>query len=289
MGKFLANISWQAAAASTLIPLMASSCIKKTEFMKQTQIQDGDAGLTVAVQTAVQDGVITASLKPSATETQLLKVEDDPAIAGTEVAFPPGSLAVDTELKITNGKTIADEDTLLALGIENEFTNVGPTVSITPEQAVDALKPFSLSIPLPNSATLTADVNTGSEALMRLVVVYIVEKASEGRSYTGLITNDSLIVENGMAKFDTMHFGQFQTAYVKEVITGPVEQEAPAEPEAPVSRYYVQGVSFTAFPQGSTLDETGNQGWLTTLAPARISKTDLTLTTGYRAYESRED
>src|SRR4051812_12737225 len=89
--------------------ILASGCLSGPTFLKQPKatLRDNRTPSKAASVLSDTNGVVTASVVPSATETQTVGASPGSAIAGTVVAFPPGSLAIATNISVEEGAPLA--------------------------------------------------------------------------------------------------------------------------------------------------------------------------------------
>ncbi len=255
-----------------LLLFLASSCNKDVGFMKSTE-EEIPIPSTVVSGTTV-DGVQSVRLVPSDSEIQVLKVEEIAELEGTEASFPPGSLSVATTISIKTGNTVADDSFVLSLGLDQKVTAVGPTVSIQADQEMDTVEPFTLAIPMPPVGASLADDSTRED---RIVVTYQVNKAADGKSYSGIIPRSELIIVGNIVKFATTHFGSFQSAEMSGVIAGRVEMpDDNLVAAAATYSYHTAGFLGLYAPTAANPPMWGH-----TLLPSLVRKPELTVTTGY--------
>lgn len=268
--------------------LAASACLKGPGFMKQEASQQDNTTVEeqVIVATREVDGAVIAALDPNSTAIQLVQAPSTGEIAGTEVAFPPGSLAIATEVTIQEGAQLGDETTLAALDIGSGLTSSGASVSITSSESIDASQPFTVSLPLPATAGLVeADYNN-------LVVLYKVSKVSEGSDFYGVFPRDMLSIVDGKVKFETSFFGTFQAVITQTLVTVAVEKAADeVVAPKPVVRhrsYYARGFLSTSTGTDAPSQE-DIRAWLPPLSPATVARGDSLLFNGLFSFETIEE
>jgi len=193
----------------------SGACTDGPGFMKQsaaTSVQNKRSGSEESI-TATRDGngIEVASVKAGANVTQEIKTAGDSPLAGTTISFLPGSLAVDTNISIEEGITLA-VSVAAEFGISNNITSSGTAVAVQSSEGSDALQPFTIAISLPPSGSLSL-----TETLSRLVVIYKVRKESEGVFVAGIVPRDEIAIEGNTAKIKTKYFGVFQTAFTTNV------------------------------------------------------------------------
>src|SRR5689334_8672104 len=106
--------------------LLFAGCLKGPSFMKQAGPADSRRATLKPVYVASieqADGSTSGSLSAASNTTQILKASEASAISGAAVEFPPGSLAIDTEITMKAGATVASPETLKSLELETAVTS----------------------------------------------------------------------------------------------------------------------------------------------------------------------
>jgi len=228
----------------------------------------------------------------------VIEASPNSSLAGSRVEFPPGVLAIDTEVSVQPGSQVATAQTIQSLAVDTQVLSKATPIAITSTVAIDTESPFSVSLPLPSTASLldpqTAEgrlfLGEGSQSspLDRLVVFFNVQIANENRSVQGIIPRSDIEIVNGYATILTKHFGTFQTAILSKKIETLVQ--APANPlpippdnaiaETPAPRrYYIKGARTIGSSVNSTI-----QTWVPFMTPARVTSTTTTLMSGLASY-----
>lgn len=248
----------------------------------------------VVVETTQNGASATGAVQPSATATQVVKASANSAIAGTTVAFPPGTLAVATEITIAPGEIFEAQAVLAQLDQpDNAVTSAGQPVSITSSTLMDATQPFTLAISLPpeEGAALI-------DRFATLAILYHVKRAADGVEVTGLMPRDLIDVTSGYAAFSTRYFGTYQAVLLKTavvvakevaappalVVQPPVVEKDPTPP-APTLRV----VRFTRGPAtvAAGSPPAGLRTWNYQLTPATVGQ-QTTISTGPAARSVKE-
>lgn len=185
---------------------------------------EGEAESAVVVRDDA--GGARAAVRSDAKTTQVVSLdaasEKDP-LAGVQVSFPPGSLAVSTEISIAEGVPVANTTTAAALGIEGGFEAAGAPVAISSSIALDTTTPFTVTVPLPDGTAEGAALRDPAELLSRLVIVYRSSHVVSGVTRSGVIPTSAITVVNGFATFATQHFGVYQAAFARQLVAAAVE------------------------------------------------------------------
>ena len=184
--------------------ISAPGCIKGPAFMKQ----QGSPAVAAAVSAAIvndSDGILTATLDPNASGSQLVEASQSSAIAGTAVNFPAGSLAIATEVTVQEGAALASQSFSDQLGIDSSVTlaAAAPTILVESGKSMDTAQPFTIAISLGAGLKL-------ADATPNYAVLYNVTDVSTGSRIAGLIPPTELKIEGGKVLFSTTHFGAFQ-------------------------------------------------------------------------------
>lgn len=167
-----------------------------------------------------ESGDTVATIGANATEEQKLTAAADSPVAGTSISFPPGSLAVATEVSLGEGVDIASTENVsqqLGLDSGNDVQGIGTPIAITAGEAIEATVPFSVSLNIPEAAlTLT-------QGAVNYAVIYKANVVSENSVSLGVIPAPEIAVENGKATFKTKFFGTYQLVKTAVPIVKKVE------------------------------------------------------------------
>lgn len=240
------------------------------------QRQDTIPGLSdtnVRISAIESNGRTKGAVAANAMYTQVLEAGSNTTISGSSAAFPPGSLAIDTEVSLATTAAIGNTDTLERLELGTEVARSGAAVEILSSTPTDAAAPFTLAIPLPDGSGLALSGDQWSN----LSIVYFVKKFSQGSiGVTGIIPRSMVDVSSGYAKFKTTFFGTYQAIITSKPIDKPVEKavEPVTTPKSPQKGVLVPqglfayGFMTTSFePAFSGQRQEGLQGMLTPLSP----------------------
>jgi hypothetical protein len=293
------------------LALASFSCLKGPSFM-QTQTESSKNTRSPA-------DTIVDSIKTSATinrvivpmtfegskskgkvdanspNVQVIQASENSKIAGSQVEFPPGSLAIDTEISMQPGQQVATDQSLQSLAIDSQVASKSTPMVVTSSVALDTSSPFSLTLPIPNtgSSLVSEFPQFGlADPLSNLVIFYNVQIAAENRNVAGIIPRRDIEIVNGYARIFTRHFGTFQTAILTKPVESPVQIAAVPLPPPPnpmsndsgiaSRRYYVKGPATTSGGQSSII-----RAWVPTVSPMIVGTTS-TLTVGVMSYPSPE-
>ncbi len=190
--------------------VLVSGCIQGPGLFQQN-----GAGASSAIESTENDGIVSGAFKAGSTATQTMLASGN--ISGSSVKFPPGSLAIDTEITLEEGASIAGGGAAAQLGLNGGMSAAGPSVVISSSVKTNANSAFTLQIPL--SGGRLAINNDPS----LLIVIYKIEDAKTGNFFIGIIPNSDIRIVNGQLEFDTKYFGSFQAAYVEQKITKAIE------------------------------------------------------------------
>lgn len=195
-----------------------TACFKGPGFMKQSGIASlksgGSGTISAVVTTKDEAGGETAALKANSNATQEIRVASSSPVAGTVVAFPPGTLAIDTDLKIEEAVTVATSSTAADLGLGDNIGRTGTAVSIQTSIKTDPVQAFTVALSVPQDAGLAL-----ADELSTLVVIYKIQKVAEGKVVAGIIPRSEITVDGQSLLFSTKYFGAFQAAFTKVLVT----------------------------------------------------------------------
>ncbi len=235
------------------------------------------------------NGLATADLVAGSDKVQIVSASNNSSIAGTQVSFPPGSIAIATSISIGPGDSLTTDLGQGGLDLGTEVTAAATAVTVSSSILMDASQPFTITLAIPDSSGLRLQQDT----LTNLAVLYRVDKHAAGGAFAGLIPRDQITIKDGYAQVSTFHFGTFQAVFTKAVVTKPIEAPAPQKivenpvieepvtqepPSAKVRIYYVRGFSSVSFGDDrSSVDD--YQGWVHSLSQATVG-TDKTIEHG---------
>lgn len=273
-----------------------SESSKNTRTPADTLVDSSKSSGTISrtiVSTIIEGSKSKGTVNASSQNAQVVQASSNSKIAGAQVEFPPGSIAIDTEITIQPGLQVATEQTLQSLSIDSQVASRASPMVVTSSVAIDTESPFSVTLPLPNSGlTLTKDFPQFglADPMSNLVIFYNVQIAAENRFISGVIPRRDIEVINGYARIFTRHFGTFQSAIMTKPIDAPVQVAAASipPPQTPIStdpaftprRYYVNGPA-----SSSAGKATAFRNWIPTVTPMMVGTTT-TLTVGVRSYPS---
>lgn len=195
-------------------------CIKGPGFLKQ----DSSSSLYAIPSTDSGDGSTTGYLQPGSTTTQVLSASGSSAVAGASISFPPGSIGISTSITMEQGASVATSLSATQLGV-GSVTSAAAAVHVSSSTALDTGAPFTISLPLPTSTSLTGNSMVLADPYAKLVVFYKCNWVSADKKYLGFIVRDGITIDGGLAKVDLSHFGSFQTAYVSTAPTTAMKVE----------------------------------------------------------------
>lgn len=230
-----------------------------------------DASIKVAVVAQEVAGGVIGTISADSTVTQVLAASADSEIAGSQVEFPPGSLAISTDVALKPGIVLATAAVVAQLDSRAEITSAGAPVELSSSVKMDATQPFTLAIAMPDGAALAL-----ADSHQNLAVLYHVNKAAAGGvDFTGLIPRDALVVEGKVVRFAAKYFGTYQSVITSVPITEAKEvQAAPAtklpEPKPIRNVYFVKGAAGTTFGDSQGQSVSGFSGWVNKLKPGKV-------------------
>ena len=153
-------------------------------------------------------GVVVAGIDPNSTSTQIIAASGQSAISGVTIAFPPGAVAIATDLVVKEGAAVAGSDLVGTLGLssDTQVQQAAPAVQINATQAIDLATPMVVALNLPTAAALATDL-----PFDRMAVVYRVSVQATGERRAGLVPLAELSRDStGHVLFQTKYFGWFQ-------------------------------------------------------------------------------
>lgn len=253
--------------------------------MKQSGVEVRRSTPPVYVQASEQaDGSTTGMVSAALDATQILQASQASSIAGTQAEFPLGSLAIDTEITLKPGESLATPESLASLQLDTQVTNASPAVTLQSSVTMDAASPFTLQLIVPESAGLNL-----ADPYANLVVLYKIEKASTKSAFSGVITRDKLVIAGGFVRFDASFFGTYQAVITASLVAQAKEVPHNPEPVAKKKRlHFVRGPASATFGDDRARVD-AFAAWVQKLTPAFVRVGDATLRTGTVTKPSNED
>lgn len=257
MTRFLSKVNLVSSAA--LLVLVASCGLVKENY-KVNFNKDGSAKQpSDDVDTREVPGGVAGAFSASATTPQTLSTAADSPLKGSSLLIPAGALAIDTEISMTVGASIASETEISSRGLNGQLLGTGSPVTVSASQSINTNVPFTLSLPTASGSALTADEE-------RLIVLYTVMDAATGQSLKGIFQGTELNIVPGFVQIQSRFFGTFQVARIK-VVTPP-----PA-PDAPTERRIVWQPGMTILSSGTSVPQAqGRAGWGVWLSPGAVDQ-----------------
>lgn len=174
----------------------------------ESQIDDLESTrLTSNVAVTEANGVVTGTISSSATTDQIMVSSANSEIADTAVTFPPGALAVSTELAL--GKASDKSVSVLSeLGVADGLPAAAP-VYVGPASGTPPVlgNPLTIQLPLPLDELELADTGTSKLVLVYVIYVNNVWKA-------GMIPLTTENLEGTFVKQELPGLGYYQIVYL---------------------------------------------------------------------------
>src|SRR5438270_11379831 len=87
------------------VALSVTSCGHKSDS-KSSDAPPAAQG-SVVQSKSDSNGILTATVDPKSTSTQVVKASDGSAVKGATIAVPPGAIAIATDITVQEGPTLA--------------------------------------------------------------------------------------------------------------------------------------------------------------------------------------
>lgn len=234
MGTPLKTLSLR--SASIVIGLLACGC-DISSLVKVQGSGTSTKGLPVSAKimplSIQNEGSFSGRFDPSNKTSQSFAVTDSTSsLAGMKLDFAPGSLAISTIISLNPSNSIVSSALASEIGAEasTEIQSVSSAITLSSSVSLDALNPFSLSIPVASTALrLTSDPTTW-------VIVYRIYVASTNKYKVGYYSQKDISVQTTssgfLVKFFTSSFGTFEVAAAGSLAG---KESASAESAIPVT------------------------------------------------------
>ena len=278
--------------------MLASSCMRGQGFMEQratinarqalAPIDSSTPEISIEIlATTIQGESASGLVSADSPAIQLLQAAENSSIAGTTAEFPPGTLAIATEITIEPGASIAHSTAATNLNLSSEVAATAPAVQVTAATAQDTAQAFTVSLLLPDETALRLQDNRGGYE--RLVVLYRVQSVTDNTEKTGYVGRASLEIKDNLVRFKTRHFGTFQAILTRTVLPEPTKALITPAVLAKPSRnvWFVPGSTGVVFANDAERGA-GIQGWILGYTPATVSNFERGLQTTAIAQKSKE-
>lgn len=180
--------------------MLLAACESQIDDVESTRLT-GNVAVTEA------NGVVTGTISSSATTDQIMVSSANSEIADTAVTFPPGALAVSTELALgkASDKSVA---VLGELGVTDGLPAAAPVYVGPASGTPPALgNPLTIQLPLPLDELELADTGTS-----KLVLVYVIYVNSVWKAGMIPLTTENL--EGTFVKQELPGLGYYQIVYL---------------------------------------------------------------------------
>lgn len=172
------------------------------------------------VETVDENGTVIGRVTTSGSATQTLLASASGALSGASVSFPPGSVAVDMDITLTEGRSLADDGALteLQIGADVGATALTAALLVQTSASVNPIVPFQVALSVPG-LSLTADTK-------QLFVVFRVHDYKSGKLLVGVLGQDELRVDGAKVTFSASYFGSYQIFSAPVAVAGKVQETA---------------------------------------------------------------
>jgi len=250
--------NWATLAISVALSGTSAGCFKPATFLKQSgvEVHSLRAGLMPADAEHQGQTKVTAVVSASSTNAQTLSTSM--AQGSASVSFPPGSLAIDSEVTIEQGVLVANAVTAAQLGLGSTSSlQVGVPVAITSSTSQDAVTPFTVSLSLPSGSSLAL-----ADQYLNLLIVYKATLRGESKTVVGTIPRNKLTIVDGKVQFSASYFGNYQTVITGSTVQAVAQVTVPAGVISLSAASSLPAIAITArvpfaVTQGSTVRLTG--------------------------------
>ncbi len=206
------------------VSLWMTSCSGIPRLFDEKKKDTRSSEASPLVPTQIVNGVVTASIAAGSAGVQRIEVEKT-SLGGASVEFPPGALAVNTDINIEEATSLATPGQASELGISQEFGQKGPAVLVSPSVPQDAVAPFTIAIPISSpTGLIQSDDN--------LAVLYRVKSETSQTMSSGIIPRSQLTVVDRNVSFPTSRFGSYQAVYLAAPVESVVEVPTTLPPQS---------------------------------------------------------
>jgi len=208
--------------APLFLNVSTASCGKKGGGSSDTPPPPTPQETEAAVKSDVE-GVVIAGV--DTTTATRLRTSAQSGIAGTEILFPAGSLGVSVDVTVGEGPTFDVASAQSEMGIDSSvvITPTTGTLLITASQAIDPLKPISVTMPLKAGTSL---LPAGTKYAVLSQVVRTSTAGSANSTVVMINANAGVTESEGKVTFPIGFFGAHSVVTVPETFSE--TKEAPS-------------------------------------------------------------
>lgn len=204
--------------AAVLVMAVAASCSKNSRIISMSKSDVAtDKNISVA-----GESTTVGQYNSQYRGTQIMEGASESGTLGTSVSFPAGALAINAQVGMGAGESLANNGVANGLGVNGTLSSASSPIVITSNPAQNAVNPFVLSIPVSGSTGLTED-------LSNLIIIYEAYDAPRQAYTIGLMTSSMFEVVGGKAKIKVSMFGTYQAAVSSTKISVPVTKDGKAK------------------------------------------------------------
>jgi hypothetical protein len=184
------------------------------------------------VTTTETDGTVTGSFKKDAITDQIMLGSQSSANKETFISLPPGALAIDTEISMSDGAN--DNPNVLPSALELGDTAIlggSDPVLLSSSAVAETSSPYALNIPLPLAEVADKASLALADGTSKVGILYLVKTKDEGNKI-GLFVlgQDDLI--GTIVRYKGARFGWFRLVLLSKAVASvekTTEQEPPAK------------------------------------------------------------
>ena len=167
------------------------------------------------------NGIITASL-PLATEPLRLTASTGSASKGAEVEFSSNGFVKAIDVTMESLGDLPVKELAVEAGTESVVTSVGSGIYLGASQAIDAVVPFTVRLPLPTAPAV--DPST-------LSVLAVVTSQVSGDTSVMLLAPKDFKIDGGRVVFQSTAFGLYSLVTAKPAVTVRIKKKSSRSPE----------------------------------------------------------
>jgi hypothetical protein len=185
-----------------------------TKFSRNSASSRGTRTNQLVPTTIDEFGAETALVRAGLGIGQEVRVSAESPVTGTIVTFPTGFSSSDIEITIEEAASIATAATASQLGIGESIASIGTAVAVLAKDDAEPSVPYSVTLVMPPDSEIPLQDETS-----KLIVFYKVNSVVKDEILLGFIPFANLQVLGRSVSFSVRHFGAFQAAYTKFLVT----------------------------------------------------------------------
>ncbi len=216
-----------------LSTVASSSCgFLNSKFGTRSSERKGESKTKSSENPSGEASESTQTWTAGSTSTQKLSAKVGVGEVLAEASIAPGSLAIDTEVKLGEGAPLNNSEIYQALDLDEKAElSAGASIAVMSSNDVELSKPMTLRLPAPASAT--ALVNDSSF----IIVLFHAKDPATGKSILGTIPSSEVTKTGDQIEISVKMFGVYQAVRVQNEVKSTKKVEVSFAPSLTRKEY----------------------------------------------------